>query len=87
MTLRVHLLLVFTPIFHKSKCPGIICIMEDLEESTFRLRSDSIEAGLEGGEEIFDILWSDRDADREADAMKCVRILNVGRHDARIPAE
>ena len=87
MALRVHLLLVFTPTFHKSKCPGIFCIMEDLEGSTFRLRSDSIEAGLEGGEDLVDILWSDRDADMEADAMKCARTLNVRRHDARIPAE
>lgn len=87
MTPRMHPLLVFTPIFHKSKRPGIFCIMEDLEESTLRLRSDSIEAVLECGEELVAILWSDSDADMEADAMKCVRILNVGRHDARIPAE
>lgn len=67
--------------------PGIVLIMEDLEEGTFRLRSHSIEAGFEGGEELIDVLRSDSDVDMEADAMKSVRILNVGRHDVRKPAE
>ena len=71
-------LLILTPIFHKPKMPGIVLIMEDLEESTFRLRSHSVEAGLEGGEEFVDILGSNSDVDMEANAMECVRILNVG---------
>ena len=73
-----HLLLILTPIFHKQKMPWMVLIMEDLEESTFRLRSHSIEAGLESGEEFVDILRSNSDVDMEADAMECVRILNVG---------
>ena len=60
--------------------------MEDLEEGTFRFRSHSIEAGLEGGEESVDVLRSDSDADMEANAMECVRILNTGRH-VRMSAE
>ena len=79
-------LLILTPIFHKSKMPGIFRIMEDLEEGTFRFRRHSIEAGLEGGEESVDVLRSDSYAGMEADAMECVRILNMGRH-ARIFAE
>ncbi len=52
--------------------------MEDFEESTFRLRSHSIKAGLQGGEELVDVLRSNSDADMEANAMECVGILNVG---------
>lgn len=66
----MHLLLILTPIFHKSKIPGIVCIVEDLEESTFRLRSHSIETGLEGGEGFVDVLRSDSDVDMETDAVK-----------------
>ena len=73
--------LILTPILYESKMPGTIRIMEDLEESTFRLRSHSIEAGLEGGEERVDVLGSDRDCDMQANTMKCMRILHVGRHD------
>lgn len=46
--------------------------MEDLEESTFGLRSHSIEAGFEGGEELVDVFRSYSDIDMEANAMKCV---------------
>ena len=74
--------LILTSVFHKSKQPGIVRIMEDLEEGTFRPRSHRIEAGLEGGEELVDVLKSNSDADMEADAMKRVRALNVGRHDS-----
>ena len=63
--------------------PGIVYIMEDLEESAFWLRSYSIEAGFQRREELVDILRSDRDADMEADAMECMRILDVSRHDVR----
>ncbi|KAF6223991.1 hypothetical protein HO133_010565 [Letharia lupina] len=80
-------LLILTPIFHKPKVPGIVRIMEDLEEGTFWLRSHSIEADLKGGEELVDVLRSDSDVNMKADAMKCVRVLDVGRHDARMPAE
>ena len=64
---------------------GIRGIVEDLEKSTLRLRSHSIKTGLEGSEEFVNVLGSDSDADMEADAMECVRVLNVGRHwpDAR----
>ena len=65
---------ILTPIFHKSKMPGIVRVMEDLEEDTFRLRSHSIEAGLEVGEELVDVLRSDSDTDMEADAMECVHL-------------
>lgn len=52
--------------------------MEDFKESTFRLRSHSIEAGLEGGEELVDVLRSNSDVDMEANAMECVGVLNMG---------
>ena len=84
---NAHLLLALVPIFYKSEMPGIIRIVEDLKEGTLRLRRHRVEAGFEGGEEVVDVLGGDSDADMEADAMKCVRVLNMGRHDARLHAE
>lgn len=79
-------LLILTPIFNDSKMPRIVSLVENLEEGTFRLRSHSIKQGLESSEEFIDVLRSDSHVDMEADAMKCMRVLNVGRH-GRMPAE
>lgn len=67
--------------------PGIVRIVKDFEEGTVRLRGHGVEAGLEGGEEPVNVLGSDGDADVKAYAGERVRILNTGRHDARMPAE
>ena len=71
-------LLAFAPVLYKSKMPGIVHIGKYFKEGTFGLRSDEIEAGLEGREEFVDVFGSDGDADMKADAMECVRVLNVG---------